>query len=422
MDTAPRPIYRDRDFQLYLGVRVISRLAVLAQSVCIGWEVYGLTHRALSLGIVGLLEFLPMFLFALPAGELADRFDPRRIIALGSLCEALASALLLMFIATHQHTVWLLYGIVLLYGSARGFSTPANRALLPFLVPPERLPRALATAASVLQFALIAGPALGGFAYALGPAFAYAGAMTAFLLTAAGMLLLGGRRRTTDTAVLATRLARVREGIEFVRSRPIVLGAISLDLFAVLLGGAVALLPVYARSILHVGPGGLGLLRSAPAGGAAVVALLLARQPIGRRVGRTMFAAVAIFGVATLVFGLSRNFTLSMVALAVTGAADQISVYIRSALVQFATPDAMRGRVSAVSALFISASNELGAFESGVTAAVLGTVPAVVVGGLGTLAVVGIWMKAFPALRKVERLQEVLYQEHAVPTRAGAAR
>jgi MFS family permease len=353
------------------------------------------------------VEFVPMFLLALPAGELADRFDQRRIIALSRLLEAISSALLLVFVLTHQTSVWPFYGVVLLYGCARGFSGPAGRSLLAFLVPPERLAKSLAWGSSVSQLAVIVGPALGGFAYALGPALAYGGCLAAFVVSAAGTVLLAGRRPAPDTATLASRTERVREGIHFVRSRPIVLGAISLDLFAVLLGGAVSLLPIYARDILHVGPTGLGLLRSAPAFGAAIVALYLTRWPVERKVGFTMFSAVAVFGVATLVFGLSRSVVLSLAALAVSGAADQISVYIRAALVQFATPDAMRGRVSAVSTLFISASNELGGFESGVTAALLGTVPAVILGGIGTLAVVAIWMRAFPPLRTVDRMHDV---------------
>ena len=381
---------------------------MLVQSVSVGWQVYDLTHSPLALGFVGGIEFVPMFLLALPAGELADRFDPRRIITLSSLVEAVASGLLLTFVLTRQTSVWPLYGIILLYGTSRGFSGPATRSLLPFLVPPEQLPRSLAWGSSITQLAIIAGPAFGGFAYALGPGIAYGSSLLASLISAVGMVFVGGRRASPDTTVLASRLARVREGVEFVRSRPVVFGAISLDLFAVLLGGAVSLLPVYARDILHVGPTGLGFLRSAPAFGAALTALCLTRRPVERRVGSTMFAAVVVFGVGTIVFGLSTNFGLSLAALAVTGAADQISVYIRSALVQFATPDVMRGRVSSVSTLFISASNELGGFESGVTAALFGTVPAVILGGVGTLLVVAIWMRAFPPLRTVDRMRDVM--------------
>jgi len=412
-------VYRDRDLPLYLCVRVLSRIAVLVQSVAVGWQVYALTRSPLALGIVGLVEFVPMFLLALPAGELADRHDPRRIVALANLLEAASSALLLAFVLTHQASVWPLYAIILLYGTARGFSRPAAQSLLPFLVPPERLPSALAWGSSVVQLALIAGPALGGIAYAFGAAIAYGGALIGSLASAAGMLFLGGRRAAADAMALTSRLRRVREGIEFVRSRAVVFGAISLDLFAVLLGGAVSLLPVYARDILHVGPAGLGLLRSAPALGAAVTALYLTRRPVERKVGHNMFGAVAIFGIGTIVFGISRSFGLSLAALVITGAADQVSVYIRSALVQFATPDAMRGRVSAVSTLFISASNELGGFESGVTAALLGTVPAVIVGGVGTLAVVAIWMRAFPPLRTVDRMRDVVPSAAALTPEAG---
>lgn len=407
MDISRRPVYRDRDLPLFLAAQTLARLAMLVQSVSVGWQVYDLTRSALALGIVGLVEFVPMFLLVLPAGEIADRFDQRRILALSRLTEAVSSGLLLTFVLTHQRSVWVLFGIILLFGSARGFSGPAGRSLLPFLVRPERLSKSIAWSSSIGQLALISGPALGGFAYALGPRFAYGSCLVTFLLAAFTLTLLGGRRADPDAALLASRIARVREGIHFVRSRPILLGAISLDLFAVLLGGAVALLPIYARDILHVGPTGLGYLRSAPAVGAALVALYLTRWPIERRVGAAMFSAVAVFGIGTIVFGVSREFGLSIAALAICGAADQISVYIRAALVQFATPDAMRGRVSAVSTLFISASNELGGFESGVTAALFGTVPAVVLGGIGTLAVVAIWMWAFPPLRTVDRMREV---------------
>jgi len=403
---APRPIYRDRDLPLYLCTRVLARSAMLVQSVAVGWQVYDLTHSPLALGLVGLVEFVPMFLLTLPAGEMADRFDQRRMLAASLLLEALSSGLLLVFVASGAHALGLLYGVLALFGCARGFSGPAGRALLPFLVPPERLSRSIAWSSSFAQVAVIAGPAVGGFAYALGPEVAYSGCLAAFLLAALGTSVLRGRRRDSATERLAGRIERVKEGVRFVRSRPVVFGAISLDLFAVLLGGATALLPIYARDILHVGPSGLGILRSAPAVGAAFVALYLTRRPVHRNVGVTMFAAVVVFGIATVIFGLSTNFPLSLAALVVLGASDQVSVYIRAALVQFATPDAMRGRVSAVSTLFISASNELGGFESGVTAALFGTVPAVVLGGIGTLVVVGLWMRMFPPLRAVDRMSD----------------
>ncbi|HTX25195.1 MAG TPA: MFS transporter [Steroidobacteraceae bacterium] len=400
-------VYRGRDVPLYLGTRILARVAMLVQSVAVGWQAYDLTRTPLALGLVGLVEFLPMFLLTLPAGEMADRFDRRRILALSLGVQAGTSVLLLLFAASHPRHIWPLYAVLMLFGCARGFSDPAGRALLPLLVPPERLPKAIAGSASVSQLVVIGGPALGGFAYALGPAYAYGGCLVAFVVAAIGTTLLRGRRTAVHPALLAGRIDRVKEGIQFVRSRPVVLGAISLDLFAVLLGGATALLPIYARDILHVGPTGLGMLRSAPAVGAAAVALYLTRKPVQRNVGATMFSTVAVFGIATIVFGLSVDFRLSLVALAVLGAADQVSVFIRTALVQFATPDAMRGRVSAVSTLFISSSNELGEFESGVTAQLLGTVPAVVLGGIGTLVVVAVWMRMFPPLRTVDRMTDV---------------
>jgi MFS family permease len=407
MNAPPGQIYRNHDLPLYLTTRSLSRVAMLVQSVAVGWQVYDLTRTPLALGLVGLAEFLPMFLLTLPAGEMADRFDPRRILALSLIVEALSSALLLWFAAVRTHQMWPLYAVLVLFGCARGFSGPAGRALLPFLVTEGRLPKAIAWSSSISSVAVIGGPAAGGFAYALGPAFAYGSCLVAFLLAALGTTLLRGRRPAPPTSPLAGRIERVKEGIQFVRSRPVVLGAISLDLFAVLLGGAAALLPIYARDILRVGPSGLGMLRSAPAVGAALVALFLTRHPVHRHVGSTMFAAVTVFGLATIAFGLSSDFRVSLVALAVLGASDQVSVFIRAALVQFATPDSMRGRVSAVSTLFISSSNELGEFESGLTAQLLGTVPAVVLGGIGTLAVVAIWMWLFPPLRRVDRMSDV---------------
>jgi MFS family permease len=408
MSTPPRPIYRGRDVPLYLCTRILGGVAMLVQSVAVGWQVYDLTRTPLALGMVGLAEFLPMFVLTLPAGEMVDRFDPRRVLAVSLAIEAASSALLLAFAWSHPRDIRPLYAVLVLFGCARGFSSPAARSLLPFLVPPEQLPKTIAWSSSVAQLAVIAGPAAGGFAYALGPGFAYGSCLFAFLMAALGTTLLRGRRPVRSDSPLAGRVARVKEGIRFVRSRPVVLGAISLDLFAVLLGGAMALFPIYARDILHVGPGGLGMLRSAPAVGAACVALWLTRHPVPHKVGTAMFAAVAVFGLATILFGISRDFRLSLAALAVLGASDQVSVFIRSALVQFATPDAMRGRVSAVSTLFISSSNELGEFESGLTAQLFGTVPAVILGGIGTLAVVALWMRMFPALRTVDRMSDVI--------------
>jgi MFS family permease len=277
---------------------------------------------------------------------------------------------------------------------------------LPFLVPAERLPRSLSLNSSAFTGAIIAGPALGGFLYAFGPLATYSLCIIGFAIAALIVSNLGGRRFVPEQS-LATRFERVAEGVRFVRSRPVVFGAISLDLFAVLLGGATALLPIYARDILHVGPTGLGFLRAAPAAGAFVMAAWLTRNTIKRHVGLKMFGSVAIFGLATILFGVSTFFPVSLAALFVLGAADMVSVNVRSSLIQLSTPDAMRGRVSAVSSLFIGASNELGEFESGTTAAVMGTVTAVVVGGIGTLAVVAGWMKLFPELRRVDSFKDV---------------
>ncbi|MBV9548197.1 MAG: MFS transporter, partial [Alphaproteobacteria bacterium] len=320
-----------------------------------------------------------------------------------SLCSLAFVVLTLM----HVTTVWLYYGVLVLFGAGRGFSAPSGSSLLPFLVPPEKLPKAMAYSSSAFTAAVIAGPALGGFLYALGhPALVYGLCFLFFQAAAFIVAHLGGRRFTPEQS-LASRYERVAEGVRFVKHRPVILGAISLDLFAVLLGGATALLPVYARDILQVGPVGLGFLRAAPAVGAFAMAFALGRWPLTRRVGVTMFAVVAAFGAFTIGFGLSTWFPLSLLCLFMLGATDMVSVNIRGTLIQLSTPDAMRGRVSAVSMLFIGASNELGEFESGTTAAWWGTVPAVVVGGIGTLLVVALWMKLFVPLRRVDRFEDV---------------
>ena len=407
MTPAPSDIYRRRDFFSFISGRFLATAAMQVQSVAIGWQIYDIERTPLALGLVGACQFLPMFLLTLPAGEIADRLDQRRVYAGALAVQGLCAALFLVLSLTAPRHALPFYLILILFGAARGFSAPSGSSLLAFLVPPERLARSIALNSSVFTTAVIAGPSLGGLLYIFGPLATYSICMAFFLLSAVLVLGLGGRQVDRTGQHEASRFARVVEGIRFVRERPVVLGAISLDLFAVLLGGAVALLPVYARDILHVGPAGLGVLRSAPAVGAGVTALALARWPIERRSGISMFACVAIFGVATIVFGLSTSFAVSLVALAVTGASDMVSVYVRTSLINFATPDRMRGRVGAVNMLFIGASNELGEFESGITAALLGTVRAVVIGGAGTLAVVGAWMKLFPPLRDVDRLTDV---------------
>ena len=374
------------------------------QSVAVGWQVFEITHRPVDLGYVGLVQFLPGVLLSIPAGHTADRFDRRRVLITCYVCYAICSILLFLQARIHAASVLPIFAVLLLIGITRAFSGPASQSLVPQLVPEEHFGNAVAWGASIFQIATVLGPALGGLIYgwAHGAHSVYG---TAAALYAAGFIFLlmmhvrTGRMEKRDVSV-ETLLA----GFLYVWQEKMILGSISLDLFAVLLGGAVALLPVYAQDILHIGPRGLGVLRSMPAAGAAVMAVLLAYRPLRRRSGAVMFIAVSIFGVATIMFGLSHSVAVSLVALFVVGASDMISVVVRSTLVQIATPPAMRGRVSAVNLLFIGASNELGQFESGITAQWMGAVPAVVFGGVGTLVVVALWARLFPQLRKMDRL------------------
>jgi MFS family permease len=400
-------IYRNRDFGFFISSRFLATIAMQVQSVAIGWQIYDIERTPLALGFVGLCQFLPMFLLTLPAGEIADRFDQRRVLTLSMLLLGFCSALFLFLSLFAPRHAILFYGVLVLFGAARGFTGPSSQSLLAFLVPSERLAKSIALSSSAFTVAVISGPALGGMLFAAGPIATYSICVAGFVSSGLLVATLGGRKLDRSQHPVASRWERVVEGIRFVRERRVILGAISLDLFAVLLGGAVALLPVFARDILHTGPLGLGLLRSAPAVGAALTAFTLSRYPILRRSGARMFAAVAIFGLATIVFGLSRSFYLSLAALLVVGASDMVSVNVRQSLINFATPDHMRGRVGAVSMLFIGASNELGEFESGTTASWFGTIPAVIVGGVGTLVVVGVWMGLFPRLRNVDKLTDV---------------
>ena len=379
-----------------------SALAYQMQSVAIGWQIYALTHRALSLGMVGLAQFLPMVLLIFVAGHAADRFDRRRLAAVCQLVEMLGACGLAAASILHALTPALIYVAVALLGAARAFEAPCMQAMLPSLVPRALFSRAAALFSSVFQSVTIIGPSVGGLLYGVGAPVPYAFCACLFAAAAICTCLIPGRAPPPPEPV---SLAAVFGGIAFIRRRPDILGAISLDLFAVLLGGATALLPVYARDILQAGPFALGLLRAAPAVGALVLSLILARHPIGGRAGPLMFGAVALFGLATIVFGLSRSLPLSIAALAVLGAADVVSVVVRSSLVQLQTPDSMRGRVSAVNMLFIGASNQFGEFESGTLAALIGAVPAVVLGGVGTLAVTLLWMRLFPTLRRLDRLE-----------------
>lgn len=407
-DQTETSVLKFPDFRLYLTTRLFVTFATMIQSVAVGWQVYDITRDPMALGYVGLAQFLPMVLLTLPAGDIADRFDRRLIFACATALELISSLLLITFTLFNPTNALPFYGALALYGTARAFAAPAMQSFLPTLVPAPQLPRAIALSASAFQVAVIAGPAVGGGLYIFGPLAAYGTSALLFAFGIAATLSITPRRIQHAVSLgTVTAVERVMAGISYVRHQPVVLGALSLDLFAVLLGGATALLPVFARDILHVGPEGLGALRSAVAIGAFLTSIALGYISLNRRAGLLMFASVAIFGVATIVFGLSTNFYLSFFALFILGASDMISVYIRSSLIQLATPDDMRGRVSAVNFLFIGASNELGEFESGTTAGWFGTVPAVIIGGIGTLVVVGVWMWGFPALRKVDRLADV---------------
>jgi MFS family permease len=400
-------VFAHRDFRLYLGALFLSTLASQVLSVAVSWQIYELTHDPLALGYVGLFQFLPMVACTLPAGHAADRFDRRLILVICYFIEALAAGIFLALVVRGHAGIWPFYGVLALFGTARAFAGPAASAFVPLLVPLEQFPKAVAWNSSTFQTGVILGPALGGAIYLLGPAVAYGVCMILLMGVAMVIASVSSRSMSHPPEAHLSGLGRLTAGISYVRGTSIVLGAISLDLFAVLLGGATALLPIYARDILHVGPTGLGVLRSAPAVGAALLGFLLGRMPLRRNAGPAMFAGVAVFGAATIVFGLSRSFVLSIAALIVLGASDMVSVYVRATLIQLATPDAMRGRVSAVNRLFIGASNELGGFESGVTAAWFGTVPSVVIGGFGTLVVTALWLWLFPGLREIDKLEDL---------------
>ncbi len=399
-------VLRHPDLRRYLSARFVASLATQVQTVAVGWQVFSVTGDPFDLGLVALSQFLPFIVLILPAGHVADRYDRRRVQLLTYVLLALCAASLLgLALAGVTETAPVL-GVMVLFGIARAFNQPTSQALLPNLAPIELFPRAVAVNSSLGQIATIVGPAIGGLLVFLGVGVAYA--LSGVLLVLAVILVADLRGGGRDTASIEPMsLATLLSGVTFVRSRPIVLGSISLDLFAVLFGGATALLPIYAGEILDVGPTGLGLMRAAPAVGAAALAAALTVRPLRRHVGPWMFGGVVLYGIATIVFGVSTSFVLSLGALAAMGAGDMVSVYIRHLLVQLETPDAIRGRVSAVNSVFIGASNELGEFESGVTAAWWGIVPAVVVGGAATLAVAGVWARLFPVLRRLDEFSKV---------------
>jgi MFS family permease len=386
-------------FAAFLSADIASQV----QAVAVAWHVFTLHHRPFDLGLVGLTLFLPAALLVLVTGLFADRHDRRTIVALATAAEMVAALAFLALVLTHADRLWPYLLSLLAIGTARAFGAPAERGMLLALVPESAYLRVAALYSAIRQIVAVAGPALGGALVALGTAPALAASALLLALSIGALLALRIPPRPALAGGHATTLHDAFGGLRFIRDQPVILGAISLDLFAVLFGGATALLPAYADTILRVGPVGLGILRSAPAAGAALTAAYLARRPLRTRVGRTLLASVAVFGLATIVFGLSRNLGLSFAALTVAGGSDMISVVIRSGLVQLSTPDAMRGRVNAVENVFIGASNELGAFESGTLAALIGTVPAVVAGGAATLAVVALCMLVFPQLRRFDR-------------------
>ncbi|MFZ3265815.1 MAG: MFS transporter [Terriglobales bacterium] len=414
---AGRVAFTYPNFVSYTFARFFIVLALEMQSVAVAWKVYEITHRPLDLGYVGLAQFLPGFALFLFAGHAADLFDRRRLLMACYAGYALCSALLLLINWRAPQSVGWIYAVLVLVGVMRSFAFPVSRAILPHLVPAEHFSNAVAWNASTFQIATIAGPALGGLAYAFfrGPAAVY---LSAVIVSIGSVIMTFGIHPLDTSAELVERgsnegrsgakteisLRTVLAGFHFIWKKKLILGSISLDMFAVLLGGAVALLPVYARTILHTGPWGLGLLRSAPGVGAALMAIVIAHWPIRRQAGLTMLLCVGGFGVCTIVFGVSHSMILSMLSLLLLGASDMVSVIIRATLIQVATPDEMRGRVNAVDMLFIGVSNELGEFESGLTAQWFGTVPAVVLGGVGTLLVIAAWAWLFPELRQADEL------------------
>jgi MFS family permease len=398
----PRNLLAHRPFQFYFWARGFSEFSYQMAAVAVGWQVYALTGSAFDLGMVGLVQFVPTAVLVFVAGHAADRYDRRRVVQVCQLVEALTATILAWGSLAGWLNIAEIFAAVALFGTATAFEGPAAAALLPGVVPDGMLQRGTALSTGAFQAAMICAPALGGLAYAVAPALPYA--LMGVFWGLAVILIAAIRLDKTVYGKEPPSLAALFAGVRFVRRNQAILGTISLDLFAVLLGGVTALLPIYARDILHTGPWGLGVLRSAPAVGALLMTAILTRHAIKRRAGMRIFQAVIIFGLMTVLFAGSRSMWLSILALAALGAADTVSVIIRSSLVQLATPDDMRGRVGAVNFLFINASSQLGEFESGMTAALFGAMPAALLGGIGTVAVALLWMQLFPSLRKLERL------------------
>lgn len=414
--------FASQDFRRYQLARVAVILGAEAQSVAVAWQVYSITHRAIDLGYTGLALFLPGLIFLLPAGHVADRFDRRRVILTCYVLQVFCTGALVELARNNTQNILAIYTVLFFVGTGRAFSSPASSALIPHLVPESHFVNAVTWGGAIFQLANITGPALGGLLFTLplagflarsrleGAGIVYVftlGTVVWFLALVVSLRVRPGRMEHRELSMKV-----LFAGFQYVRRARILLGSFSLDLFVVLLGGAVALMPIFAHEILHQGPRGLGMLRAAPAVGAVTMSLIMARFPLHRHAGRSLFICVAIFGAATVVFGLSHTLWLSLGSLAIAGAADTISVIIRGSLLQLATPPAMRGRVSAVNSLFIGASNELGEFESGLTAQWWGAVRATVIGGIGALAVAGLWAAIFPNLRKADELTAESLRAH----------
>jgi MFS family permease len=397
-----------RDFALFLAGRFCNVLAAQMQWVAVGWYLYDLTRDPMTLGWAGLAAFVPIALLTLPAGDLADRADRRLVLFAAHMIQAVAAALLLVLVAVKTSATWPFYGALVLSGTTRALAGPASKSLAPLLVPREQFAQSVAWGTSAQQIAIITGPALGGLVYLLGAPITFGACLVVALAAAIAMLAIR-TRVVASKETGSTAFSRALAGLRYLMTQPIVLGAISLDLFAVLLGGVNALLPVFARDILQVGPAGLGILRSTFAVGAITTSLVLAQLPESRQphAGRALFGGVALFGAGAILFALSGHFTIAMLALFVMGASDAMSVFVRATVVQLATPEDMRGRVSAIHVLFVGCTNELGEFRAGLLASLFGAVPAALAGGIGTLVIVALWSQLFPGLRRVDRLSEV---------------
>ncbi|MFT3769935.1 MAG: MFS transporter [Minicystis sp.] len=410
-DHSPFVAFAHRDFRFYAAARFLATVAVQMQSLAVGFQVYALTHRKIDLAYIGLAQFIPIISLSIVAGQLADRVDRRVILITCDVVFAACAVALYTLAKSPAPSLGAILAVLAVLGAARAFYGPAGSSLLPSLVPRAHFPNAVTWQSTMWEIAAIGGPSLAGAVYGLSGAAAPVYLICAVVLVIAGVLAAGIRTRGEKLERRPATLATALAGVRYVMSHKILLGCISLDFFAVFLGGATALMPVFATDILQVGPHGLGVMRSAPAVGAGVMAILLAFRPLRGRAGAKMLAGVGVFGLATIVFGLSHSYVLSVIALAITGAADMVSVVVRSTLIQQATPAEMRGRVSAVNLMFVGASNELGEFESGTVAEALGAIPAVVLGGAGTLLVVALWAIRFPQIRAVDRLEDVKPEE-----------